>query len=287
MWTLMLSALLLVGALSEQAAASCPRVTALETEVSNLKAAQSECCSRLTREINEIKSKIISVPTAAPTAAPDTETDCGDLLKRNPKQASGVYNLRLPGVGRTVSVYCDMDTAGGGWTVFQRRQDGTVNFYRNYKEYTDGFGKLDGEFWLGNSILSAMTRKRTYRLRVELEDFGGKKAFEEFSDFRLGTATEKFKIESVGIPTGTAGDSLSPHFGRSFSTFDEDNDISGVNCAQLYKGGWWYGACHTSNLNGEYNNKNFGQGTNWVSWAGHTYFTPMKTTEMKIRHAGY
>jgi len=33
--------------------------------------------------------------------------------------------------------------------VFQRRMNGTEDFYRNWQNYRDGFGNLDGEFWLG------------------------------------------------------------------------------------------------------------------------------------------
>jgi len=33
--------------------------------------------------------------------------------------------------------------------VFQRRRDGTVDFYRTWTEYSEGFGYPGGEFWLG------------------------------------------------------------------------------------------------------------------------------------------
>lgn len=33
--------------------------------------------------------------------------------------------------------------------VFQRREDGSVNFFRGWEAYREGFGKLTGEHWLG------------------------------------------------------------------------------------------------------------------------------------------
>lgn len=36
--------------------------------------------------------------------------------------------------------------------VFQRRQDGSVDFYRNWTEYQHMFGDLEGNFWLGEQL---------------------------------------------------------------------------------------------------------------------------------------
>lgn len=33
--------------------------------------------------------------------------------------------------------------------MIQRRMDGSVNFYRGWDEYRNGFGNVDSEFWIG------------------------------------------------------------------------------------------------------------------------------------------
>lgn len=65
-------------------------------------------------------------------------------------------------------VFCDMETSGGGWTTIQRRKSGLVSFYRDWKQYKQGFGSIRGDFWLGNDHIHRLSRRPT-RLRVELE----------------------------------------------------------------------------------------------------------------------
>ena len=81
----------------------------------------------------------------------------------------------------------------------------------------------------------------------------------------------------------TAGDSLTYHNGWRFSTRDNDNDpLSGYNCAQYWTGAWWYNECHTSNLNGRYFNTSTinNQGITWHHWKGSI---TLKFSEMKTR----
>ena len=174
-----------------------------------------------------------------------------------------------------------METDGGGWTVFQRRQDGSVDFYRYWTDYENGFGNLTGEFWLGLSKIHRLTKEGSNTLRVDLGDFEGNTAYANYSTFSISDGSTEY-ILTVGEYSGTAGDSMDTHNGRRFTTRDNDNDLwSGNNCAQQYTGAWWYDGCYGSNLNGRYFNTATTnvQGIRWNRWKA----TILKFSEIKTR----
>ena len=140
-------------------------------------------------------------------------------------------------------VWCDMDTNDGGWTVFQRRRDGSVDFYRDWDEYRAGFGDLNREFWLGLDKIYRLATDQI--LRIDLSDFDDERRYAQYDAFAVGPRSSNY-ILHVGTYKGDAGgDSFRrSHSGRGFSTRDKDNDQDVVHCAQRYKGGWWYGSCH-------------------------------------------
>ena len=162
--------------------------------------------------------------------------------------------------------------------------DGSVDFYRNWVSYVDGFGDPDGEYWLGLKNIHCLTsRAEGTQLRVSLADFDGVKVFANYSFFSVGNAATKYRL-NVGGYAGTAGDSLSTHNGTAFSTFDQDNDTHSGNCAEQFKGAWWYRACHSSNLNGPYlsgSHTSYADGVNWKTFKGYHY--SLKYAAMKIR----
>ena len=176
-----------------------------------------------------------------------------------------------------------MQTDGGGWTVFQRRQDGSVDFYRGWDEYKQGFGQMTAEFWLGNDKIHRLSAARPSSLRVELEDWKGNRAYAKYGKFKIGDEQALYRLE-VGSYSGTAGNSLADrHTHMAFSTKDRDNDnASGFDCAKEFPGGWWYGNCLWSNLNAIYQNRDPTDAKS-VVWYAFKQFHPLKFTEMKLR----
>ena len=130
---------------------------------------------------------------------------CQDLYL-NGSTTNGVY-LVYPDNEGPIQALCDMTTEGGGWTVFQRRMDGSVDFYLGWEDYRMGFGNLNGEFWLGNDNLHRLTANADMMLRVDLEDYDGVRKYAEYTTFSVADANDNYRLTIDGY-NGTAGDSM-------------------------------------------------------------------------------
>ena len=159
-----------------------------------------------------------------------------------------------------VQVYCDMETDGGGWTVFQRRMDGSVDFDRCWRAYENGFGNLNFEFWLGLSKIHRLTKaRRATELLVKLNDFEGNTVYAKYSTFSIGDSSTEYRLTIAGY-SGTARDIMTNSNNMKFTTRDNGNDRYGTggNCATRAKGGWWCNKCSindTTNLNGVHHDR--------------------------------
>ncbi|XP_071142637.1 fibrinogen-like protein 1 [Mytilus edulis] len=187
----------------------------------------------------------------------DVETSgiCGTKIAKDCTQLqryvshSGVYSINPD---QKVKVYCDMATDGGGWTIIQRRFDGYVNFQRNWKDYENGFGNVDGEYWLGNKHIHSLTSSGKYELRIDLTDMSNTKKYAVYKKFIVGDAASKYKL-TVGDYNGDAGDQMTYHNGMKFSSTDQNNDEhGGTHCVDNY-GPWWHKSCCYSALNRKWN----------------------------------
>lgn len=204
--------------------------------------------------------------------------DCLDLLHKGYTD-SGVYGIN-PDRGRFITVFCDQQTNGGGWTVLQQRLDGSVDFYRNWTSYKNGFGDLTSEFWLGNDNIHKITSQSS-QLLIELKDQANLTAHASYNSFQVSLEAEKYVVRVTEF-SGTAGDSLAVHNGMMFSTPDSDNDVHDpYACAQKYTGAWWYKECHQSNLNGRYGKNEYAEGVIWYHWKG--YYHSLKESSMKVK----
>ncbi|XP_076828559.1 tenascin-N isoform X1 [Brachyhypopomus gauderio] len=209
--------------------------------------------------------------------------DCMQIMK-NGKTESGVYTIYVANdPSRAVQVYCDMTTDGGGWIVIQRRSSGKLDFMKRWKQYTQGFGELTDEFWLGLEKIHEMTNTPTqYEVRFDL-GLGTERVYAVYDNFQIAPAKQKFKL-TVGNYRGNAGDAMTYHQGRPFTTVDLDNDIALGNCALTHRGAWWYKNCHLANLNGKFGDTRHSMGVNWEPWKGH--LVSLDFTEIKMRPVG-
>ncbi|KAM9116894.1 tenascin isoform 3-T4 [Pangshura tecta] len=226
-----------------------------------------------------LKSKIIQTIFTTTGLLYPYPRDCSQALL-NGESASGLYTIYVNGnKSQPMEVYCDMISDGGGWIVFLRRHNGKEDFYRNWRTYTAGFGDPTDEFWIGLENLHKITSQGQYELRVDLRD-KGETAYALYDRFSVGDSKTRYRLKVDGY-SGTAGDSMIYHNGRSFSTFDKDNDAAITNCALSYKGAFWYKNCHRVNLMGRYGDNSHSQGVNWFHWKGHEH--SIQFAEMKLR----
>ena len=217
------------------------------------------------------------------------------MIASNLSAATGLYKIKDPCSGdrafnyAKIHAHCDMETDGGGWIVIQRRNAslGTVNFYRNWEDYVNGFGDLDGEFWIGLENIHELTNQQDVELQVTVWNDDETITW-NYTTFRVASAASKYYLSVSGGTGDGVTDGLAYSNGRQFSTFDRDNDqYKYLNCASSYQGGWWYyryryssggTLCTRANLNGRHESTSSNARLFWGS-PGNNY----DNSEMKIR----
>ncbi|KAH6933958.1 hypothetical protein HPB50_019346 [Hyalomma asiaticum] len=187
-----------------------------------------------------------------------------------------------------------MEADGGGWTVIQRRgQFGNrvYNFYRNWTEYAYGFGNPAEEYWIGNEALNALTaKKENMTLRVVLTNSTQASAYIYYSSIRVANAENLYQLVMGNLIGPQGWDSMRHANGQKFSTYDNDNDAAHHNCAEQYRGAWWYSNCHKCNPNGLNLNgyhESYADGIEWGARDGYEAFYSYSYPfmEMMIRPA--
>ncbi|GFQ67202.1 techylectin-5A [Trichonephila clavata] len=216
--------------------------------------------------------------------------DCGEVLD-NGNTESGIYTIwprSRVSKYESLEVYCDMETAGGGWTVIQRRGDfgNAQNYFdKTWKDYKDGFGNLKREFWLGNDNINVITNQGKYSARFDMRNKERKYAFAVYDTFYIDEERTKYQLH-IAQYSGNAGDAISTHNYRLFYTKDQHNiPPDRKKSSLMHTGGWWFNVFPSSNLNALNNNgekhKVVEQGIAWSTFG--RYSGVITFTEIKIR----
>lgn len=241
--------------------------------------------------------------------------DCQEVFEGCGTLTSGVYLIQPEGSLTPFQVYCNDSIDGGDWTVFQRREDGSVDFYRNWAEYRNGFGFLSGEFWLGNDKLALLTNQKAYSLRIDVVDLHGASYSAKYQHFRIGDENSKYRLLNIDgyFSSSMGGDQFGWYKNKNFSTYDRDNDGWGdYNCAERHMGAWWFAyndvsvtsscvsdhdycerfpndagngcvECGDAHFNGVFGTSDVGINIFWDGLSGSSNDCGIRYTEMKIR----
>ncbi|PIK41206.1 putative fibrinogen C domain-containing protein 1 [Apostichopus japonicus] len=130
--------------------------------------------------------------------------DCYDLYVSGTR-SDGVYTIYPDDWPSGIQVYCEMESNGGGWTVFQRRSSASVDFYRGWSDYKNGFGNKNHDHWLGNKYIHSLTNQKTYQLRIDLRDSASSSYYSVHPDFSINNEADKYRL-SIGSSYGNTGE---------------------------------------------------------------------------------
>lgn len=167
---------------------------------------------------------------------PSNGTESLDSAAENSTQSSGIYTMNnLHGPFSTSSVFCDMTTEGGGWTVILRRTD-NISFNHNWQKYEDGFGDLTGSFWYGLKPLSTLTNSQRCELRIDLYNTTNSNTSTTYALYRLFKVQRHNYTLKIGNHSGPADDNLSVFDKQPFTVPGSTNN----ECADRRQAGWWY-----------------------------------------------
>ncbi|KRF85192.1 angiopoietin-related protein 7 isoform X2 [Drosophila virilis] len=231
---------------------------------------QAQQISELKNEINNCEKKNKSIEVKP------VHGECTEFA-----DTPGIHKI-TPDQEDPFDVLCDSATAGPGWTVIQQRINGKEDFYRNWATYREGFGSFDGDFFLGLEKIHRLTRAQPHELFIHMEGFDGQIKNRKYDQFAISGEEDQYRLITLhSSERSTEYDNLENHKDKKFSTFDRDNFDGHAHCLYQNKrgGGWWYGGCSFSDLNGKYYDHKVHKSDS-MHWA---FGGSLKTVKMLIR----
>ena len=165
------------------------------------------------------------------------------------------------------------------------------NFYRNWSEYENGFGQLNGSHWLGLKCLARPDRNAS--LRIDMVNTNGISGYAQYGIFSINDVVDKYRIHidsySGNVPDTSRSQDANPPGqyrieGQQFSTYDQKNDYwpPTCSCAVVQRAGWLFNQCMSALANGRLCNEGgAGSSIYWTPFRSGTYI--LQYIEMKLR----
>lgn len=198
----------------------------------------------------------------------ENAVDCKDIKEKG-WQTNGVYGVPIVGENNTYqTISCEMSLLGGGWTVIQRRTDGSVSFDKTWIRYKQGFGNHVGNLWYGNERIHKLTWWNNNDILFELHLLDGRQFYPMYDEFKVGDEASDYTL--------TVGNRVETDYGDTadynrYQNFEYQNqkrfstkDRKTSSCSDKYSGGWWFNNCYKVYLNGIYG-ENSNHGICWDS----------------------
>ncbi|XP_062135858.1 fibroleukin-like [Drosophila sulfurigaster albostrigata] len=164
-------------------------------------------------------------------------SDCLAFTK-NP----GIHKINVLGFG-SFDVLCKNNQVNSGWLVIQVMNE-KESFNRDWTAYREGFGSMQGNFFLGLEKIHQLTKLRRHEIFVNVILSNGDNFWKNYDDFKISDEDNGYALKLGSLSGHTY---LRKYFtdGMKFTTHDRDNDnTERVNCAAHFGFGWWYNDCN-------------------------------------------
>ena len=162
-------------------------------------------------------------------------------------KSDGIYDIYPDNENESIKVFCEMHK--GGWTRIMNKIDNSKTaFNKSWNEYTNGFGEINSNNWLGLNYIRQLTNQQQMSIRIEVSNDIIDSLMIEYDSFFIGPEKQKFQLTVGKKIFGSLTESFSYHNGMKFSTYDQDNDESPNSCSISSNGGWWFKNCYATSL---------------------------------------